>query len=264
MRTPEWVVVAYLTYVALLSWTWPMRPRARTVVTFVALADATLVFWLASRTSSTALVTRAWLPAAHILIAYWLSGAFFTRPMPHAEAWFARSDRWWFQTVGFAWFAARGPRAILEFLELAYTSAYVVIPVGYAITTRFGPADEDGYWTAVVSATLACYAMLPWVRVRTPHELGVHCGIHGREVRWRRVNRAIQVRGSVRVATIPSGHAAGAMATALAAGLLVPAALAPLLCLALAVALGSVVGRYHYTVDALLGLGVGAVAALLS
>ena len=265
MRTVEWVVVAYLTYVGLLAWVWPIRQRARTLVTAVAVADATLVLWLAGRTSPDALVTRDWLPAGHILIGYWLSGTFFTRPMPRAEAWLAASDRWWFETVGLAWFAARAPRGILEFLELAYTSAYVMIPLGFAIADRFGTAvDGDRYWTAVVSATLACYAMLPWVRARTPGELRVDAAIERRRVTWRRVNRTIQVHGSVRVATIPSGHAAGAMATALMAGALVPAALAPLLVLALAIALGSVVGRYHYAVDALMGLAVGVAAVVVS
>jgi membrane-associated phospholipid phosphatase len=185
--------------------------------------------------------------------------------MPHAEAWLVASDRWWFDTGGLRWFAERGPRAILELLELAYTAAYVMVPLGFALVYWTAtPVHADRYWTGVVTAALACYAMLPWIRARTPDALCDHVAINDRTVTMRRLNRAIQTHGSIRVATIPSGHAAAALATALMAGTFVPAALLPLLVLALAIALGSVVGRYHYVVDAVLGFAVGALAVLLT
>jgi membrane-associated phospholipid phosphatase len=102
--------------------------------------------------------------------------------------------------------------------------------------------------------------MLPWLRSRTPGALGDHVAIDDRRVTLRRLNRAIQRRGSIQVATVPSGHAASALATALMAGAHVPAALAPLLILALAIGFASVIGRYHWVADALLGYLVGAVA----
>ena len=265
MRTVEWIVVAYLAYVALLAWVWPMSPRTRAMVTLVAAADAALIAWLSARTSTAALVARDWLPAAHILVGYRLSGPFFHAPMRRTEAWLVSSDRWWFDVAGLRWFADRGPRVLLELLELAYTSAYVMVPLGFAIVHGAAtPVDADRYWTAVVSAELGCYAMLPWIRARTPDALGDHVTINDRAVTLRRLNRALQHHGSIRVTTIPSGHAAGALATALMAGAFVPAALVPLLILALAIALGSVVGRYHYAIDALLGFSVGAIAVALT
>jgi membrane-associated phospholipid phosphatase len=265
MRTVEWIVVAYLAYVVVLAWLWPMRQRVRVIATLVAAADAALIAWLSARTSTAALVARDWLPAAHILIGYRLSGPFFHAPMAPAEGWLVASDRWWFEVAGLRWFADRGPRVLLELLELAYTSAYVMVPLGFAIVHWAAtPVDADRYWTAVVSAELVCYAMLPWLRARTPDALGDHVTIDDRAVTLRRLNRALQHHGSIRVTTIPSGHAAGALATALMAGAFVPAALVPLLILALAIALGSVVGRYHYAIDALLGFAVGAIAVALT
>jgi hypothetical protein len=263
VRTVEWVVLTYLVYVGALAWIRPMTPRMRGVVTLTAAADAVLIAWLASRPSPAASVTRDWLPAAHILIAYWLSGPFFSGPMTRLEAWLVASDRWWFDTAGLDWLASRGPRVVLELLELAYASAYLLIPVGFVIVWRAGGGvDADGYWTPVVLAELACYGLLPWIRARTPDALDDHTAINARPVALRRLNRAIQARGSIRVATIPSGHAAGALATAFAVGALVPAAFGPFLLWTLAIALGSVVGRYHYVIDALLGFAVAAVAAL--
>jgi membrane-associated phospholipid phosphatase len=265
MRTSEWIVLVYLAYVAALAWFRPMAGRARTVVTAVAATDATLIVWLGARASPAALAARDWLPAAHILVGYWLSGPLFTGPMPRAERWLVSSDRWWFELAGLQWFAHRGPRAILELFELAYLSAYVVIPLGFAIVYwPPGAVDADRYWTPVVFAELLCFAMLPWIRARTPDALGAYVAINGRAVAVRRLSRAIQSRASIRVATIPSGHAAGAMATALAAGAFAPAALVPLLVVALLIGAGSVVGRYHYAVDVLSGFAIGAMAAFVA
>jgi hypothetical protein len=264
VRTVEWIVVIYLVYVAALAWRWPMAARARAAVTIVAAGDAGLIVWLASLASPVALVARDWLPALHILIGYRLSGPFFTAPMRRLEFRLVTSDRWWFERAGLGWFAARGPRLVLELLEAAYASAYVMVPLGFAIVfSGSGSVDADRYWAPVVLAELVCYAMLPWLRARTPDAIGAHTAINARLVALRRLNRVIQAHGSIRVATIPSGHAAGALATALSVAVFVPAALGPLLLWVVAIALGSVVGRYHYAIDALAGLAVAAVAVLV-
>ena len=64
-------------------------------------------------------------------------------------------------------------------------------------------------------------------------------------------------RVSVRINTLPSGHAATALAAALVVGELLPGLLPVLMTVALAIALATVVGRYHFTVDTVLGLAVG-------
>ena len=67
-------------------------------------------------------------------------------------------------------------------------------------------------------------------------------------------------RASIQANTIPSGHAAGAMAVALAVGSTLPAAGVVFLFLALSIAVATVLGRYHYVVDSVLGVVV-AIAA---
>ena len=62
----------------------------------------------------------------------------------------------------------------------------------------------------------------------------------------RRFNQAIAARGSIHANTIPSGHAAGAFACALAIGDALPVAGAVFAALAVSIATASVLGRYHY------------------
>lgn len=265
MRTVEWIVLAYLAYAAGLASVWPLRGRARAVVLAVAAADAALIVWLGTRTSAGALALRDWLPAAQLLVGYRLTGPFFSSPMARVEARLAASDRWWFDTAGLDAFARRAPRLILELLELAYASAYLMVPLGFALVVwSRAPVDAGRYWTPVVAAALVCYGLLPWIRARTPGALNDHTAVNQRPIALRRLNQGIQQYGSIRVATIPSGHAACAMATALMAGGAVPWALAPLVVLALVIAFASVIGRYHYMADVLLGLVVGALAVLLN
>ena len=268
MRTSEWVVVAYLLYLAALAMVRPLRSSTRRVLVIViALADAALVVWLArhagrdGQATSAARVLRDWMPAAQILIGYWLCGPFFHAPMRGVEAWLRSGDRWWFERAGLRAFVARAPRSVLEILELSYTSAYVLVPLGFAVPYVLAPAmDVDRYWTAVTVAELVCYGVLPWIQTRTPGALGDHVEIDARGVAMRRLNRAIQRGASIQVNTIPSGHAAGAVATALAAGAVMPVLLAPFLAAAMAIVLASVTGRYHYVVDGLLGVMVGVIA----
>ena len=72
----------------------------------------------------------------------------------------------------------------------------------------------------------------------------------------RRLNASILNRGSIQANTVPSGHAAGAVATALAVADVMPVAGVVFLLLAGAIVAATVLGRYHYLVDSLLGVVV--------
>ena len=73
----------------------------------------------------------------------------------------------------------------------------------------------------------------------------------------RRVNRVVLDRASVRVNTFPSGHVATAVAAALTTGELLTGLLPLLLVVAGTIALATVVGRYHYTADTVIGVAIG-------
>jgi membrane-associated phospholipid phosphatase len=79
----------------------------------------------------------------------------------------------------------------------------------------------------------------------------------------RQLNLAVLNRASVQWNTFPSGHTAASLATAFAVGLYMPLAGVVLGVIALSIAAGSVVGRYHYAADAIAG-GVAAIVALIT
>jgi membrane-associated phospholipid phosphatase len=220
VRVSELIIGGYLGYLLVLSRVLPLPAGRRRLVTLAAAADLALVWWLSGVTTSAGLIARDWLPALQILIGYWLSGAFFLRPMTAVEAWLAKWDRTLFDALGARHVAERGPRLLLEYFELA------------------------------------CYAMLPWIQTRPPRALGLHAAVEDRRLAVRRLNALVLGLGSIQVNTFPSGHAAGAFATAFAVGLFVPAAQPVFLVLAASITIASVVGRYHYAADSIAGVAV--------
>ena len=142
-----------------------------------------------------------------------------------------------------------------SYLELAYFTVYLLVPAGFAVAYFLAPnLDVDRYWTIVVGAGLACYAMLPWIQTRSPRALRLQVAIEDRQLAFHRLNEFVLGFGSIQVNTFPSGHAAGAFATALAVGLFVPTALVPFLVLAASITIASVIGRYHYAADSVCGV----------
>ena len=113
-------------------------------------------------------------------------------------------------------------------------------------------------------AEFTCYAMLPWLQTRPPRALDDAPSDLRRPVLIRSLNLGIVNRASIQVNTLPSGHTAGAMATALAVGSTMPAAGAVFLVFAASIAVAAVFGRYHYVVDSVLGLVVAAIAWAIS
>ena len=255
----------YLAYLLVLAWVLALPPRRRGLVSVIALADAAWLWWLDGRTGAGWDAVRDWQPLLQILLCYWLAGAFFVRPMPAAEAWLARWDRWLFERAGLGAWIDRSPRTVLETLELAYLSVYFVLPIGFAtvLSLSAGTVDADRYWRVVMAAELACYGVLPWIQTRTPRALDDHPHIDRRPVAIRRLNALVLHHGSIQVNTFPSGHAAGAVATALAVASISPAAGAVFGVIATGIVIGSIVGRYHYAADSVAGILVAVAAWVL-
>ena len=248
----------YLAYIVGLAWLWPISVRRRVTVTAVGLVDAAAVLWLSGTHGTAWSVARDWIPGLHLVIGYWLSGAFFIEPSRALEAWLAGLDDIVFTRWGLDRLAAVGPRWLLEYLEASYLAVYPFVPVGFAIVF-FGASGEpmaarNGFWTQVLLAGFTCYGLHPWLQSRPPSALGVHTGITARRLAVRRLNLAILGRASVQANTVPSGHAATSAVIALAAGALVPSALLPLSIVAVSIAVASVVGRYHYAFDSAAGI----------
>jgi membrane-associated phospholipid phosphatase len=100
--------------------------------------------------------------------------------------------------------------------------------------------------------------MLPWLQTRSPRVIEV--STNETPSILRRLNLAVLGRGSIQANTFPSGHAAGSVAAALAVSGPMPTAGLVFVVLAASIVAATVIGRYHYVVDSVLGFLV-AVAA---
>lgn len=247
---PGWAFagVLYFGYVAVVALV--RRPAAgnlrralgwsATGLTVCIVASWTASFWLRA----------AVLPPLALLASYWSSGALWIRPMERLERFFLDSD----ERLCVPAIAAAAPRPLVEFLEFSYAAVYPLIPLAlvghYAVSAS---AEADRFWTVILVTDYVCFGMLPWIQTRPPRALDPRPP-------WRSSFRAFNVRllgeTSIGFNTVPSGHAA----EALAAALMMTAAPWPLAALmwimALSISAGAVLGRYHFAWDAVAGWSV--------
>jgi membrane-associated phospholipid phosphatase len=262
LRASEWIAVVYFAYLAGAAAVLPgigRQQRRRVIGTGMAVVIA--VVTLASFGTSAAL-WRDGMPLVYILLGYWLPALLVTSTNQAVERRLLALDRRWLGE-NVATISERAPRAVIELLELAYLFCYPMVPIGFACLYVAGLHEElDKFWTAVLLAAFGCYGVLPWLPTQPPR------AIEGAPMRWsgpvRRLNVRVLGLASVQLNTFPSGHAAASLATALAVGARLPLAGLPLGLLALAIATGSVVGRYHYAADALAGAALALFAFVIS
>jgi membrane-associated phospholipid phosphatase len=253
VRVSEWVVVVYLAYFAVLAFVRPPTPAGRWRALLIALPlGATTVGVSALPSSPVLWLVRFVLPMVSALLCYWLAGPFFTTPQIGAETAFLDFDRrvWPSQER----FVRTTSRLVLEYFEFAYLGGYLILPAGFAVLMLTGRTDlYDRFWSAVLASLLGCYAVLPWVRTRPPWVLRPSPALAARPVMVRAFNQWLVHGASTELNTFPSGHAAGAVAAALVVCQASPVAGLFFVPAAISVAGGTVVGDYHYIIDALTG-----------
>ena len=248
--------VAYFAYVAIVGLTLPgLASRRRGLAAGIsavglglaAAASAAEGFWLESFL----------LPLLLLLVGYWASGTLWVTPQPRFERLLAAFDT----ALDIPRLAARLPRILCELLELSYVGIYALIPLALLLHVGYAPdADPERFWTVVLVTDYLCFAMLPWIQTRPPRALEA---VEPCRSSIRTLNLGLLQRTSIGVNTVPSGHAAEAMAIAL---LLMdaPTAIALVgLSGAILVSAGAVSGRYHYVLDVVAGWAV-AVAVFVS
>ena len=251
----HYVAAGYLIYLAVVSFARPEFASRRSAVLRGALVVA--VFLAVDLAWSPG---RAWslviLPSLVLLASYRLSGLLFVRVDTRCESWLCASDEWLLTRPGIRRAFARAPLFVAEYFELSYMLVYAALPAGAVLLVVTGHHTTAAqYWTVVLLAESLCYGMLPWVQTRPPMllETTPHRVRHGAA---RRLNQFIAARGSIHANTIPSGHAAGALASALVIWSVLPGAGLAFLWLAVSIATASVLGRYHYAIDSVLGFAV--------
>jgi membrane-associated phospholipid phosphatase len=262
----EWIAVGYYAYLLLVALAFARFARARTATLAATVACVVVLGAQAFVPLGPLFQQIAFgivVPSIVLLVGYRLSGLFFTTPMHRVERWLMTIDDRFLRLPGvFAAYEA-SPRFIRELMETAYLLVYLVIPAA-AVTLMTGghPDALPRFWATVLLAEFVSYGMLPWLQTQSPRALETAPATHSR-LTVRRFNVAILTRGSIQVNTVPSGHAAGAAATALAVLSVMPAAGIVFLVLAVAIVVSTVLGRYHYLADSLLGVIVATGAWLV-
>ncbi len=256
----EWIAIGYFTYLLLVSVASGRFARARVgalvgtaVSILVLVAQSPSSFAFRPDTAALAFV----IPLAVLLGGYRLSGFFFVSPMQTIERWLmAVDDRFLHRDGALAAYRA-SPQAVHEFFEMAYLLVYLVIPAGVATLAIGGHPDTiPRFWAIVLLAEFVSYGAMPWVQTRPPRALESTVWSVQSRSGIRRLNAVILDRGSIQANTVPSGHAAGAVATALAVVDVMPGAGIVFLIMAACIVAATVLGRYHYLVDSLLGIVV--------
>jgi membrane-associated phospholipid phosphatase len=266
VRVSEWVAVVYFGYLLVIAVARPPWPRRRPAMG--ASLAAIVIVWIPRLWPVTPLtvVARDWLPALYLVIGYWLSGWYFVEPMRGIEARFLSVDWRVLGRDGGSALVESLPRALLEVLELAYVTCFLFVPGGLVILVVTGHhAAADRFWTLVLLGEFGSFAALPWIQTRPPRLIEPPGAIDRRPLLMRRLNRLQVQTTSIGVNTFPSGHVAGALATAIAVSEVLPAFAPWLLAIVAAIAIAAVLGRYHYFVDAVAGAVLTLVAwALVS
>ncbi len=259
MRSSEWVAFAYFAVLAAAA-VLRRLPFARRLSNFAIAVGMCAAIVLVARYAST--FTRDWAPLLVILVGYYLSGRFFIEASLPFEQWLMSWDRRLFGDPPARF--SRWPRPIVVGLEAVYMLTFAVLPAGCAVLYLSGKqAAVNRYWTMVTAAEFGAFAPLAFIQTRPPWSL--EPGRQHDAAPFRRLG-LFWVRHTSHCAnTFPSGHAAGSLAVAFGVLTAVPAAGAAFAAVALAIAVASVVGRYHYFVDVITGaaLALVVVAAVL-
>ena len=256
---PLWSIASlpYFLYILALAWLTPGLPQGARVRA-AASAVAGLLLALTAGLTTTFWLRGLVLPPMVLLIAYRASGFLWRGPMFGIESALVEADR----ALRVPLIARRMPRPIAEFLELAYGGVYPLIPIALVLHLLFSNnPDADHFWTVVLITDYVCFGMLPLIQTRPPRHLEPNAPWHAR---LRVLNLNILNNASIGMNTVPSGHAAEAVAAALLVLDTPPAVVAWMFFNALAISAGAVFGRYHYAIDALAGwvVAVGVWAAL--
>jgi membrane-associated phospholipid phosphatase len=253
VRASEWLTIAYFAYLGLIALMRPAMARRRRALLAAASLIAVLFVPFALPPGPLRERVRDWLPAGYLLAGYWLSGLYFTAPMPRVEQRFLSFDRLLYRN-GLTSIVAHTPAVLLDVFEFAYLSCFIFVPGGLLILALTGhEASADRFWTIVLAGEFGSFGVLPWIQTRPPRDVEPPDPINTRGLIVRRLNLYMCGTTSIGWNTFPSGHVAGALAAALAVAEVVPAAAIPMTAGAVLIAISTVIGRYHYAVDGIAG-----------
>jgi len=205
-----------------------------------------------------------WLPAPLMLLVYWQTGRFAERPNLRFQAALAEIDN---RLLGV--FSGRGTSTwwkkwLAGYLELTYLFCYPLVPLGIGLLYSLGARNAiDEYWSVVLPSAYFCYGVTAFIHTMPPRMIDSAPGINSQPGAIRSLNLEILRRASIQANTFPSAHVAASMALSFVILQVTAPAGLVFLALAISIAAGATVGRYHYLTDVLAGTAVAAAVFLL-
>ena len=272
LRSSEWLLIGYFSYVALITPLFPLDPQVKWLALAVLVLVASLLAALAvaelygSREIFS--IVRDWIPLALTLIAYremdWFSPLMRDYDL---ELRWVEWDRSLLYGAGLQraieWLGALLP----TYLEFCYLLVYAVGPISVALLYGQRRRELVNYFLLFyLAGTLLAYALLPYFPSDPPRTLFGESDLPNVITPMRRFNLWILRGYGIHSSVFPSAHVSSAFSAAWALFWLLPEKGKfgwMMLVYAVSVAVATIYGRYHYAADAVAGLGVSVIATLM-
>jgi hypothetical protein len=269
MRISEWINLGCFSFFTILALLRPPgRPRRLTAIGICSVGIGAIIaiaqFGKYVFTPFTLSVVRDWLPALLLLMPYWVAGLFFSGANEKLQSRLLRFDYVLLSHFRPLWPGGRAGRWLLAYFEIAYAICYLIVPlaIGVLYLGHMG-IYADRFWSTVLLPTYISFIALPFFPTLPPRVLDSQPAQSNSKSRIRFLNLWILQHGSIQVNTFPSGHVAASVSAALALLPLMPAVGLLFVLIAISIALGAVIGRYHYAADALLAAAIAVVLFIL-
>jgi membrane-associated phospholipid phosphatase len=268
-RPPEWILLGFFGYIALLGAFLRDRPHLRGQPWIVLFAVTALFSVLSriehGRSKRAVEILRDWLPVALTFLAFREMEFFLPRNYDsgYELAWIQ-----WDRVLLHDW----GLRAAIEsfgkvlpvYLELCYLLVYGVAAYGIGLLSGGPRKSIDRFWIVYLLGTLGAYALFPYFPTRPPRYVFLEMEPPQITSWVRHFNLFLLSKGTIHVGVFPSAHVSAAFSAAWAMFLLKPARRvwgSILLMYSVSVAIATIYGRYHYAADALAGFAISVAAA---
>ena len=256
MRISEWIQAGLTTIIAVAAWIRPLTTRRRSAITLLAgftiFAVILAHFSIRVLTPRQASIFRDWLPVVLMLVPYWQTGQFFVGPNERIQARLVEIDRWLLNLIPLM--TGTSGRYTRLSMEWAYMFCYPLVPLGLGVLYAAGLRHyASTYWFIVLVPTYLCYAITPFVPALPPRSIAGKQQIAPAPNKGRVMNLWILRYGSIQAISFPSAHVASAVAISFVLLRFVPIAGVIFLIVSFGIAIGAVVGGYHYAIDVLLG-----------
>lgn len=269
LRRSEWVVIAYLTYTAVVSFVLPVRapiPAITVALNAVVIGGFLLLAYAHSFRKPEFLdIMRDWYPVPLMLLCYREMGWF--APAEHTYE-LEQSWQLWDKTL----LNSLGMKAAIEslgpllpsILELSYLLVYTIPSFGIAMLYVYKRRERvDGFVYQFLLGILICYTLFPLFPSEPPRTVFPGEDLPSYLTVFRRFNLWLLGGYGIHTSVFPSAHVAGAFSGAFGMMRLLPEhpwVGRSLLVLAILIATATVYGRYHYGADALAGFAVSLAA----